>query len=91
MFIVITISYRKINRVNPVRVCPCGFMNNILSGTKYSASPEGVSLMDESSNLASQLERSALIHSFGYESSGDRPTCLTSLSINSKSFMQYAG
>jgi len=66
-------------------------MNNILSGTKYRVSPEGVSLMDETNNLASHLERSPLIHSYGYESSGDRPTCLTSLSINSKSFMQYAG
>ena len=32
-----------------------GFMNNILSGTKYRASPEGVSLMDETSNLLNQL------------------------------------
>ena len=64
-------------------------------------------------NLASHLERSPLIHSYGYESAGDRPTCFTRLfvssmrltpsgltryfvpdkilSINSKSFMQYAG
>jgi len=67
-----------------------GFMNNILSGTKYRASPEGVSLMDETSNLASHLERSPLIHSYGYESAGDRPTCLASLPLKSKSFMQYA-
>jgi hypothetical protein len=32
-----------------------GFMNNILLGTKYRASPEGVSLMDETSNLAKQF------------------------------------
>jgi hypothetical protein len=32
-----------------------GFMNNILSGTKYRVSPEGVSLMDETNNLAVQL------------------------------------
>ena len=68
-----------------------GFMNNILSGTKYRVSPEGVSLMDETNNLASHLERYPLIHSYGYESAGDRPTCLASLPINSKSFMQYAG
>jgi len=43
------------------------------------------------SNLASHLERSPLIHSYGYESAGDRPTCFASLLINSKSFMQYAG
>jgi len=67
------------------------FMNNILSGTKYRVSPEGVSLMDETNNLASHLGRSPLIHSYGYESAGDRPTCLTSLPLKSKSFMQYAG
>jgi len=77
--------------INPVTVYPCGFMNNILSGTKYRVSPEGVSLMDETNNLASHLERSPLIHSYGYESAGDRPCCLASLPINSKSFMQYAG
>jgi hypothetical protein len=66
-------------------------MNNILSGTKYRASPEGVSLIDETNNLASHLERSPLIHSYGYESAGDRPTCLASLPLNSKSFTQYAG
>jgi len=68
-----------------------GFMNNILSGKKYRASPAGVSLMDETNNLASHLERSPLIHSYGYESAGDRPTCLASLPLKSKSFIQYAG
>jgi hypothetical protein len=66
-------------------------MNNIFSGTKYRASPEGVSLMDETSNLASHLERSPLIHNYGYESAGDRPTCFASMSLNSKSFMHYTG
>jgi len=42
-------------------------------------------------NLASHLERSPLIHSYGYESAGDHPTCFASLPINPKSFMQYAG
>ena len=42
-------------------------------------------------NLASHLERSPLIHSYGYESAGDRPTCLASLPLKSKSFIQYAG
>jgi len=31
------------------------FMGDILSGTKYRVSPEGVSLMDEMSNLAINL------------------------------------
>jgi len=66
-------------------------MNNIFSGKKYRGSSEGVSLMDETNNLASHLERSPLIHSYGYESAGDRPICLTSLPLKSKSFMQYAG
>jgi len=34
------------------------FMGNILSGTKYRVSPEGVSLMDETNNLAKQVGRS---------------------------------
>ncbi len=34
-----------------------GFKNNILSGTKYRVSPAGVSLMDETNNIASHLER----------------------------------
>ena len=68
-----------------------GFMNNIFSGKKYRASPEGVSLMDETNNLASHLELSPLIHSYGYDSTCDRPICFASLPINSKSFMQYAG
>jgi hypothetical protein len=66
-------------------------MANILSGTKYRASPEGVSLMDETNNLASHLERSLLVHSFGYASAGDRPTCFASFPLKSKSFMLYAG
>jgi len=42
-------------------------------------------------NLALHLERSPLIHSYGYESAGDRPTCYTSLPLNSKSFVRYPG
>ena len=34
-------------------------------------------------NLASHLERSPLIHSYGYESAGDRPTCLARLFVSS--------
>jgi len=43
------------------------------------------------SKLALHLERSPLIHSNGYESAGDRPICVASLPLKSKSFMQYAG
>jgi hypothetical protein len=32
-------------------------MNNILSGTKYRVSPEGVSLMEETNKLASHISR----------------------------------
>ena len=53
-----------------------GFMNNILSGTKYRASPEGVSLIDETNNPASHLERFPLIHGYCYESAGDRSSLL---------------
>jgi len=52
-----------------------GFMNNIFSGNKYRASPEGVSLLDETNNLVSPVERPPLIHSYDYESAGDRPVC----------------
>jgi hypothetical protein len=41
--------------------------------------------------LASHLGRFPLIHSYGYESASNRPTCLASLPIKSKSFIQYAG
>jgi len=78
-------SYRKINEFITVTLCPCGFMNNVLSGTKYRVSPGGVSLMDESNNLASQLERSPLIHSYGYDYDGH-----PALALKSKSFMQIA-
>jgi len=91
VFIVITIFYSTINGVDSVTHCPCGFMNNILSASKYCVSPEGVSLMNETNNLASHLERSPLIQNYSYESTGDRPTCFANLPINSKSFMQYAG
>ena len=34
------------------------FRGNILSGTKYRVSPEGVSLMEETNNLVKQVGRS---------------------------------
>jgi len=39
-----------------IQIVLFGFMNNILSGTKYRVSPEGVSLRDEMNNLAPHLE-----------------------------------
>ena len=68
-------GYRKMKEFITVTLCPCGFMNNILSGTKYRVSPAGVSLMDETNNLASptenhRWERSPLIHSYGYDYDG---------------------
>ena len=50
-----------------------------------------IALFGFMNKLASHPERSPLIHSYCYESAGDRPTCFASLSLNSKSFMQYAG
>ena len=40
---------------------------------------------------ASHLNRSPSIHSNGYVSSGDRPTCLAGSPTKSESFVQYAG
>jgi hypothetical protein len=44
--------------LNLLQFALSGFMNNIFSGKKYRASPEGVSLMDETNNLAKQVGRS---------------------------------
>jgi hypothetical protein len=52
-----------------------GFMNNIFSGKKYRASPERVSLMDNTNNLTSHLIRSSLIHSSGYGHFGHPDLC----------------
>jgi hypothetical protein len=37
------------------------------------------------------LDRSPLIHSYGYASAGDRPTLFAKFSLNFVAFMQYAG
>ena len=42
-------------------------------------------------NLASNIGRSPLIHSYGYASAGDRPTLFTKFSLSFVPFMQYAG
>jgi hypothetical protein len=41
--------------------------------------------------LASHLERSPLVTSHGYESTGDRQGCFAGLSLKSGSFMQNTG
>ena len=42
-------------------------------------------------NLAANLDRSPLIHSYGYASVGDRPTLFAIFSLIFVPFMQYAG
>jgi len=42
-------------------------------------------------NLAANLERSPLSHSYGYGSAGDRPTLFARFPLNFVPFMQYAG
>jgi len=41
-------------------------------------------------NLAADLERSPLIHSYCYESAGDRPTSFAQFPLNFVPFTQYA-
>jgi len=42
-------------------------------------------------NLAANLERSPLSHSYGYGSAGDRPTLFARFSLHFVPFMQYPG
>ena len=42
-------------------------------------------------NMAANLDRSPLIHSYGYASAGDRPTLFAKFSLSFVPFMQYAG
>ena len=42
-------------------------------------------------NLAANLGRSPLIHSYGYASADDQPTLFAIFLLNSVPFMQYAG
>ncbi len=42
-------------------------------------------------NLAANLGRSPLIHSYGYASADDQPTLFAIFPLNSVPFMQYAG
>jgi hypothetical protein len=80
-----------ISHVMPCPVYKCS--KNVIPSPHFS--PGGVEircvLFGFMSKLASHLERSPLIHSDGYESAGDYPTCFASLHLKSKSFMQYPG
>jgi len=42
-------------------------------------------------NVAANLDRSPLIHSYGYASAGDRPTLFAIFPLSIVPFMQYAG
>ena len=42
-------------------------------------------------NPAANLDRSPLIHSYGYASAGDQPTLFAIFPLNFVPFMQYAG
>ena len=42
-------------------------------------------------NMAANLDRSPLIHSYGYASAGDRPTLFAIFPLSFAPFMQYAG
>jgi len=42
-------------------------------------------------NLAANLDRSPLIHSYGYASAGDRSTLFAIFSLSLVPFMQYVG
>ena len=42
-------------------------------------------------NLAANVDRSPLIHSYGYESAGDQPTLFAIFPLSFVPFIQYAG
>ncbi len=42
-------------------------------------------------NLAANLERSPLMHSYGYAPAGDRPILFARFPLSFVPFMQYAG
>jgi len=58
----------------------------IINNEKYS-----LYLNEVRKNLAAKLDRSPLIHSYGYESAGDRPTLFAIFPLSFVPFMQYAG
>ena len=61
-------------------------------GTKITSYGEYSFYLNEfRKNLAANLDRSPLIHSYGYESADDRPTLFAIFSLSFVPFIQYAG
>jgi len=59
---------------------------NFMNNEKYS-----LYLNEFRKNLASNLDRSPLMRSYGYASAGDRSTLFAIFPLNFVPFMQYAG
>jgi hypothetical protein len=57
-----------------------------MNNEKYS-----LHLNEVRTNLAAKVDRSPLIHSYGYASAGDRPTLFAIFPLSFVPFMQYAG
>jgi len=62
------------------------FGTNIMNNEKYS-----LYLNEFRKNLAANLDRSPLIHSYGYASAGDQSTLFAIFPLSFVPFMQYAG
>ena len=58
---------------------------NVMNNGKY-----GLYLNEFRKNLAANLYRSPLIHSYGYASAGDRSTLFAIFPLSFVPFMQYA-
>ncbi len=58
----------------------------IMNNEKYS-----LHLNEVRKNLAANIDRSPLIHSYGYASAGDRPTLFAIFPLIFVPFMQHAG
>jgi len=59
---------------------------------RCAATPKGCApWMAHINNLAANLERSPLSHSYGYDSAGDRPTLFARFPLSFVPFMQYPG
>jgi hypothetical protein len=59
---------------------------NIMNNEKYS-----LHLNEVRKNLAANIDRSPLIHSYCYASTGDRSTLFAIFPLSFVPFMQYAG
>jgi len=90
-------GYRKMIEFFTVTLCPCGFMNNLASPTenhRWERSPLIHSYGYDYDGHPALALRARFAHANLLPANlyaGDRPTCLSSLPLKSKSFMQYAG